>query len=88
MYLCSVVAGACCLHRDNKKPEHIWTPKWRVVGIQIYTTNFAIDGSLHSLMKDDEAKNAALDAWDRSIRAEISRALSDVIAVNRTEGIS
>jgi hypothetical protein len=88
MYLCSFVARVCCLHRDKKKPEHLWTPKWRVVGIQMYTTSVAIDGSLHSLMKDDEARYAALNAWDRSIRAEISRARSDVIAVNRTAGIS
>ena len=88
MYLCSFVASVCCLHRDKKKPEHEWTPKWRVVGIQMYTVSTAIDGSLYSLMKDEEGRNEALNAWERSVRAEISRARSDVIAVNRTAGIS
>ena len=88
MYLCSFVASVCRLHRDKKEREHCLTPKWIVVGIQMYLVSVAINGSLHSLMDEEEAKYAIMNGWDKATRKEIERARSDAKVVLQQARIS
>ncbi len=85
MFLCSYAAKVCCLHRDKMEPDHPWTPKWRIVGIMVYTISVGIDSIIHSLMEGD-ARNAALESWEKSVRAEIGRGRLDAIAMQKAFG--
>ncbi len=86
MFLCSYVAKVCCLHRDKMEPDHPWTPKWRVAGIMVYTISVGIDSVIHSLMEGD-ARNAALESWEKPVKAEIGRGRSDAIAMQKAFGL-
>jgi len=82
MFLCSFVARVCTLRRQEKNHELSWTPKWRVIGIYMYTLSLAVDATIYSLTEGDERIDA-LDSWREDIRAEIDRARCDAIAVKR-----
>jgi hypothetical protein len=81
IFLCSYVAKVCRLHRD-KKSDYPWTPKWRVIAIFMYTISIATDATISSFMKG-HLRNDALGSWEREVKAEISRARSDAIALQK-----
>ena len=85
MFLCSYVARVCCLHRDKKEADHLWTPKWRIIGIMIYTISVGIDSIIFSLM-EGESRRFALESWENPVRAEIGRGRSDAIAMQKAFG--
>lgn len=79
VYLCSYIARVCRLHRD-KTTEFPWTPKWRVVGIYMYTISVAINETISSFMDVDVGTS---QMWEKEVKAEISRARSDAIGLQR-----
>jgi hypothetical protein len=81
MFLCSYVARVCQLHRDKKRTDMIWTPKWRVIGIFMYTVSVGIDSVISSLTMNPEEREQALDTWHPDVKAEINRSRSDAIAM-------
>ena len=81
IFLCSYVANVCRLHRD-RKTEYPWTPKWRVIAISMYTISVAIDATIISFMEGED-RNTALQSWEKDVKAEISRARSDAIALQK-----
>ena len=82
MFLCSYAARVCCLHRDKKEPDHPWTPKWRVVGIMVYTISIGIDSTISCLMDGEEGK-VVVESWDKTVQAEIDRGRSDALAMRK-----
>jgi len=85
LFLCSYAARVCCLHRDKKELHHPWTPKWRIIGIMVYTISVGIDSIIFSIMQGD-ARKTMLDSWEKSIKAEIGRGRSDAIAMQKALG--
>ena len=82
IYLCSFVARVCCLYRDKKEIDFLWTPQWRVIGIYVYTVSVTIDATVHSLVKGEEAFDI-MKAWERNVVDEIGRGKSDAIGLTR-----
>jgi len=78
IYICSYVAKVCRLHRDKTKSEFPWTPKWRVIGILMYTVSMAIDATICSFMEGENRAN-----WVNEVKAEISRARTDAIGLQK-----
>lgn len=81
IFLCSYVAKICRLHRD-KQSDLPWNPKWRVIAILMYTISLAIDATINSFMEGDDRDNT-LKSWTKDVKAEISRARSDAIALQK-----
>ena len=82
IFICSFVANVCRLHRDKKSALE-WNSKWRVVAILMYTISVAIDATIYSFM-EGEARSNALESWNSDVRAEISRARSDALALQKS----
>jgi hypothetical protein len=87
MFLCSYVARVCKLHRDKKRTDMIWSPKWRVIGIYMYTVSVGIDSIISSLTINPEERKQALDTWHPDVRAEINRSKSDAIAMCKAHNV-
>ncbi len=81
IYICSFIAKVCRLHRD-KQSSLDWNSQWRVVAILMYTISVAIDSTIYSYM-DIDAQTTALQSWSPDVKAEISRARSDAITLQK-----